>query len=99
MFGDYFIFCWNSFIYRCLFQKYTSNWIQLFPCEHSETEPHTDIEEGQFAVEVEEVPKDVEDQVEDTDWAPHEDSTPSTEDYNSQSGEEFDGLNSSSTVR
>ena len=41
----------------------------------------------------------MEDQVEDTDWAPHEDSAPSTEDYNSQSGEEFDGINSSSTAR
>ena len=54
--------------------------------------------------ELEEEPKeelkdDVEGEVEDTDWGPHEDSAPSTEDYSSQSEEERDGIDSSNTVR
>ena len=38
-------------------------------------------------------------ETEETDWAPHEDSAPSTEDYSSQSEEECDGIDSSNTVR
>lgn len=66
------------------------------------------MENEECAVEVEEEPKeelkeelkeDVEDEVEDTDWGPHEDSAPSTEDYSSQSEEERDGIDSSNTVR
>ena len=47
----------------------------------------------------EELREDVQDEVEDTDWGPHEDSAPSTEDYSSQSEEERDGIDSSNTVR
>ena len=47
----------------------------------------------------EELGEDVQDEVEDTDWGPHEDSAPSTEDYSSQSEEERDGIDSSNTVR
>ena len=36
---------------------------------------------------------------EETDWAPHEDSAPSAEDYSSHSEEECDGIDSSNTVR
>ena len=46
----------------------------------------------------EELGEDVQDEVEDTDWGPHEDSAPSTEDYSSQS-EEHDGIDSSNTVK
>ena len=47
----------------------------------------------------EEGEEDVEVEAEDTDWAVHEDSAPSTEDYSSQSEEELDGIDSSNTVR
>ena len=47
----------------------------------------------------EELGEDVQDEVEDTDWGPHEDSAPSTEEYSSQSEEECDGIDSSNTVR
>lgn len=58
------------------------------------------MEDEEFAKEMEEeVKEDVEDEVEDTDWAPHEDSVPSTEDYSSQSEEVPDGIGSSNTVR
>ena len=66
----------------------------------------------EFAVEMEEelgeelreelkedLGEDVQDEVEDTDWGPHEDSAPSTDDYSSQSEEERDGIDSSNTVR
>ena len=62
----------------------------------------------EFAVEMEEelreelkedLGEDVQDEVEDTDWDPHEDSAPSTDDYSSQSEEERDGIDSSNTVR
>ena len=46
----------------------------------------------------EELKEDLEDEVEDTDWGPHEDSAPSTEDYYSQS-EERGGIDSSNTAR
>jgi len=39
------------------------------------------------------------DEVQDTDWGPHEDSAPLTEDYSSKSDEERDGIDSSNTVR
>ena len=64
------------------------------------------MEDEEFAVDMEEelkeepeveLKKDVEDEVEDTDWGPHEDSAPSTEDYSLQS-EEHD-VDSSNTVR
>ena len=66
------------------------------------------MEAREFRVEVEEEleqePKkehkeDVGDEVQDTDWGPHEDSAPSTEDYSSQSEGERDGIDSSNTVR
>ena len=47
----------------------------------------------------EDLGEDVQDEVEDTDWGPHEDSAPSTDDYSSQSEEERDGIDSSNTVR
>ena len=46
---------------------------------------------------VETVEDDVEPTEEETDWVPH-DSSPSR-DYSSQTDEEFDGINSSNTVR
>ena len=48
---------------------------------------------------MEELGEDVQDEMEDTDWGPHKDSAPSTEDYSSQSEEERDGIDSSNTVR
>ena len=61
------------------------------------------MENEEFAFEMEEEPeeelKDDLDEVEDTDWGPHEDSAPSTEDYSSQSEEERDGIDFSNTVR
>ena len=47
----------------------------------------------------EELGENVQDEVEDTDWGPHEDSASSTEDYSSRSEEERDGIDSSNTVR
>lgn len=61
-----------------------------------EEEFSVDIEEE---LEVEEEEENVEVDIEDTDWAPCEDSAPSTEDYTSQSEEELDGIDSSNTVR
>ena len=43
--------------------------------------------------------RDVEDELEDTNWGPHEDSVSSTDDYSSQTEEECDGIDSSNTVR
>ena len=66
------------------------------------------MEAREFGVEVEEeleeepkkeLKEDVGDEVEDTDWGPHEDSAPLTEDYSSKSDEERDGIDSSNTVR
>ena len=57
-------------------------------------------EEEEFTEELtEELGEDVQHEVEDTDWGPHEDSAPSTQDYSSQSEEERDGIDSSNTVR
>ena len=58
----------------------------------------------EFPVEMEEelreeLAEDGEDEVEDTDWGPHQNSAPSTEDNSSQSEEERDGIDSSNTVR
>lgn len=58
----------------------------------------------EFPVEMEEelteeLGKDAQHEVEDTDLGPHEDSAPSTEDYSSQSEEESDGIDSSNTMR
>ena len=53
-----------------------------------------------FAVEMEqEVKEDVEDELEDANWGPNEDSAPSTDDYSSQTEEQYYGIDSSNTVR
>ena len=58
------------------------------------------MEDEEFSVHLEEeYQQDLEVEAEDTDWAVHEDSAPSTEDYSSQSEEELDGIDSSNTVR
>ncbi|XP_068760564.1 uncharacterized protein [Montipora capricornis] len=78
----------------------------------TESETEEEMVGEEFAVEMEEelgeelkeelkedLGEDVQDEVEDTDWGPHEDSAPSTDDYSSQSEEERDGIDSSNTVR
>ena len=67
-----------------------------------ETESDVDPVEEEAAIEAEEeeeVPEIEVPETEETDWAPHEDSAPSAEDYSSQSEEEQDGIESSNTVR
>lgn len=66
-----------------------------------ETESDVDPVEEEAAIEAEEeeVPEIEVTETEETDWAPHEDSAPSAEDYSSQSEEEQDGIESSNTVR
>ena len=68
-----------------------------------ETESDVDPVEEEAAIEAEEEEEEVPEievpETEETDWAPHEDSAPSAEDYSSQSEEEHDGIESSNTVR
>lgn len=62
-----------------------------------ESESDADVDEKvAWDIEGEDVQ---ESQTEETDWAPHEDSAPSTDEYTSQSEEELDGIDSSNTVR
>lgn len=62
-----------------------------------ESESDIDHEDREWPADIEE--DEVEAETEETDWAPQEDSAPSTEDYSSQSEEELDGIDLTNEVR
>ena len=98
----------SNFQDRGIIKMRTQLNIVSFFSKNQEFEAEKEMEDEEFAVDMEEelkeeleveLKEDVEDEVEDTDWGPHEDSAPSTEDYSLQSEEEHDGIDSSNTVR